>query len=189
MVSGGTLTAFSLIALGMVLIPGPNMVYVISRSLLFGSSGGLMAVVAVALGSVTHMLMAAFGISALVVRVPHALDVLRAAGAVVLAYLAWKALVAAPRMLDRQDMSRNGVGKTFGMGVAISLLNPTIALLYLTLLPQFIDAARGSVLRQTLVRGTAHILIGMFVNSGVVIMANGISQLSDRPNLARLRRL
>jgi threonine/homoserine/homoserine lactone efflux protein len=164
-------------------------VYVMSRSLLFGSSGGLMAVVAVALGSMTHMLMAAFGISALVVGVPHALDVLRAAGAVILAYLAWKALVAAPRRLERQDMSRNGVGKTFGMGVVISLLNPTIALLYLTLLPQFIDPARGSVFRQTLLLGTAHILIGIFVNSAAVIMANGISQLSDRPNLARLRRL
>jgi threonine/homoserine/homoserine lactone efflux protein len=189
MVSGGTLTAFSLIALGMALIPGPNMVYVMMRSQSFGPFGGLMAVVAVTLGVMTHLLMAAFGISALVVAVPHALEVLRVAGTVTLAYLAWKTWVTTARAFDPQDMSQSGGVKAFGLGILISLLNPAIALVYLTFLPPFIDTARGSVLQQTLVLGTVHILIEIFVNSGIAITANGILRFFDRPNLALLPRL
>jgi threonine/homoserine/homoserine lactone efflux protein len=189
MVSVGTLTVFSLIALAVAVIPGPNMVYVLSQSLSFGSSAGVLALAAVTIGLVTHMLAAAFGITALVIGVPHALSVLRVVGAVTLTYLALKALVAAPRAFDARGMSHCGVRKVFGLGIVVSLLNPAIALLYLTLLPQFINPARGSVLVQALVLGTTHIFIETFVNSAVVIAAKVLSRFANRPKLALPRRL
>ncbi|MGP1615123.1 MAG: LysE family translocator, partial [Pollutimonas bauzanensis] len=86
------LLAFAAIALGMVLTPGPNMVYLISRSICQGRAAGLISLGGVALGFVFYMLCAAFGITALVMAVPFAYDTIRYAGALYLLWLAWQAL-------------------------------------------------------------------------------------------------
>ena len=74
------LVAFALVALGMVLTPGPNMIYLISRSISQGRTAGLISLGGVALGFVVYMLCAAFGITALLFAVPYAYDALRFAG-------------------------------------------------------------------------------------------------------------
>jgi threonine/homoserine/homoserine lactone efflux protein len=87
-----SLLAFSFIALGMVLTPGPNMVYLISRSICQGHAAGFISLGGVALGFVFYMLCAAFGITAIVMAVPYAYDALRFGGALYLLYLAWQAV-------------------------------------------------------------------------------------------------
>ncbi|HXP97140.1 MAG TPA: LysE family translocator, partial [Telmatospirillum sp.] len=87
-----TLIAFGFVALGMVLTPGPNMVYLISRSICQGRAAGLISLGGVALGFVFYMFCAAFGITALLLAVPYAYDALRFGGAVYLLYLAWQAV-------------------------------------------------------------------------------------------------
>ena len=82
------LFAFALVALGMVLTPGPNMIYLISRSIIQGRVAGLISLGGVALGFVFYMVCAAFGLTALVFAVPYAYDALRLTGA---AYLLWLA--------------------------------------------------------------------------------------------------
>ncbi|WP_323022911.1 LysE family translocator [Pararhodobacter sp.] len=77
-----SLLGFALIALGMVLTPGPNMVYLISRSSCQGRVAGLISLGGVALGFVFYMVCAAFGITALVLAVPYAYDAIRFAGAI-----------------------------------------------------------------------------------------------------------
>lgn len=83
-----TLVAFAALCLGMVLTPGPNMIYLISRSLAQGPAAGLVSLGGVALGFLVYMLSAALGITAFMIAVPYAYDALRLAGA---AYLAWLA--------------------------------------------------------------------------------------------------
>lgn len=86
------LLAFSLVSLGMVLTPGPNMIYLISRSISQGPMAGLISLAGVALGFVFYMLCAAFGITVLVMAIPYAYDALRFGGALYLLYLAWQAV-------------------------------------------------------------------------------------------------
>src|SRR6201991_4909034 len=86
------LLAFALVSFGLVLTPGPNMIYLISRSLCQGRVAGLISLGGVALGFVVYMLCAAFGITALLFAVPYAYDALRFAGAAYLLWLAWQAL-------------------------------------------------------------------------------------------------
>ena len=86
------LIAFALVSLGMVLMPGPNMIYLISRSITQGPGAGLISLAGVALGFLFYMLSAALGITALVLAVPYAYDALRLAGAAYLLLLAWQAL-------------------------------------------------------------------------------------------------
>src|ERR1700751_5330237 len=92
MPSTSALLGFALISLGIVLTPGPNMIYVISRSLTQGPAAGIVSLGGVALGFVFYMLCAVFGITALLFAVPYAYDTLRFAGAAYLLWMAWQAV-------------------------------------------------------------------------------------------------
>lgn len=177
------LATFALVALGMVLTPGPNMIYLISRSISQGRSAGLISLGGVALGFVFYMLCAAFGITALVLAVPYAYDALRFGGALYLLYLAWQAVRPGGHSpFQMRDLPVDRPRKLFAMGFVTNLLNPKIAVLYLSLLPQFIDPAHGSVLGQSLALGMTQIVISLAVNALIVLMAGSIARfLTQRP--------
>lgn len=183
MIDPATVAAFGLIALGMVLTPGPNMVYLVSRSICQGPAAGLVSLGGVALGFVVYMLCAAFGITALVLAVPYAYDALRLAGAGYLLYLAWQAVrPGGHSAFEVRDLPRDGLARLFLMGLLTNLLNPKIAVLYLSLLPQFVDPAKGSVLAQSLLLGSAQIAVSVTVNALIALAAGSIAGfLAGRP--------
>jgi threonine/homoserine/homoserine lactone efflux protein len=177
------LLGFALVSFGMVLTPGPNMIYLISRSLAQGSAAGMISLGGVALGFVFYMLCAAFGITALLFAVPYAYDALRFGGALYLLWLAWQVLKPNGRSpFQVQELPPDGPRKLFAMGFVTNLLNPKIAMLYLALLPQFIDPAGGSVLMQSLVFGTIQIIISVSVHVMIALTAGSITGfLATRP--------
>lgn len=185
-----SLLAFAAIALGMVLTPGPNMVYLISRSICQGRAAGLISLAGVALGFVFYMLCAAFGITALVLAVPYAYDTVRIVGAAYLLWLAWQAVRPGGRSpFEVKDLPADSTGKLFAMGFLTNLLNPKIAVMYLSLLPQFIDPERGSVLGQALMLGSVQIAISLAVNTLIAISAASIAEfLTTRPAFAVIQR-
>jgi threonine/homoserine/homoserine lactone efflux protein len=176
--------AFALVALGMVLTPGPNMMYLISRSICQGRRAGLISLGGVALGFVFYMVCAALGITALVMTIPLAYDALRIGGALYLLYLAWQAVKPGGRSpFAVRDLPRDSTGRLFAMGLLTNLLNPKIAVLYLSLLPQFIQLGGGSVLAQSLWLGATQIVISISVNALIVVMAGSIAAfLGSRPS-------
>src|ERR1700754_1302850 len=183
-----SLLGFALLSLGMVLTPGPNMIYLISRSITQGHVAGLISLGGVALGFVFYMLCAAFGITALLFAVPYAYDALRLAGAAYLMWLAWQALKPNGRSpFQVRELKVDGPRKLFAMGFLTNLLNPKIAMLYLALLPQFIDPAQGSVLVQSLVLGTIQTVISVSVNGLIALSAGSIALFfSARPGWLRV---
>ena len=185
-----SLLGFALVSLGMVLTPGPNMIYLISRSITQGSSAGLISLGGVALGFVFYMLCAAFGITALLFAVPYAHDALRLAGAAYLMWLAWQALKPNGRSpFQVRKLAVDGPGKLFAMGLVTNLLNPKVAMLYLALLPQFIDPVQGSVLTQSLTLGFTQIAISVSVNALIALAAGSIALfLGTRPSWLLVQR-
>ncbi|SRR5579885_488900 len=185
-----TFLAFGLVAFGMVLTPGPNMIYVLSRSITQGPAAGLISVAGVMLGFVVYVLCAAFGITALVFAVPYAYDALRFAGAAYLLWLAWQALKPGGQSpLQVKKLRVDGPKKLFMMGFLTNLLNPKIAMLYLSLLPQFIDPAAGSTLKQALALGGEQIAISVVMNSIFALSAGSIALfLATRPSWALVQR-
>ena len=185
-----SLLAFALIALGMVLTPGPNMVYLISRSICQGRTAGLISLGGVALGFVFYMLCAALGITAIVMAVPYAYDALRFGGALYLLYLAWQAVKPGGRSLFQvKDLPKDSPRKLFMMGFLTNLLNPKIAVMYLSLLPQFISPDHGSVLVQSLALGFTQIIISVTVNAMIAIAAGSIAAfLASRPTWLVMQR-
>jgi threonine/homoserine/homoserine lactone efflux protein len=185
-----TLLGFALVSLGMVLTPGPNMIYLISRSITQGPGAGIVSLGGVALGFVFYMLCAAFGITALLFAVPYAYDALRFAGAAYLLWMAWQALKPGGRSpFQVKQLQVDGPRKLFAMGFVTNLLNPKIAMLYLALLPQFIDPVVGSVLTQSLALGSIQIVISVSVNAMIALAAGSIAVfLGTRPTWLLVQR-
>lgn len=178
-----SLLAFGLIALGMVLTPGPNMIYIISRSITQGRLAGLISLGGVFLGFIVYMVSAALGITALMMAVPFAYDALRFGGALYLLYLAWQAVKPGGRSpFAIKALPKDSPRKLFAMGFLTSLLNPKIAVMYLSLLPQFISPEHGSVLAQSLILGSIQIFVSVSVNAMIAMAAGTIAVfLSARP--------
>ncbi len=192
MIHSSSLIGFALLALGMVLTPGPNMVYVVSRSICQGRKAGLISLGGVGLAFIVYMFAAALGITSLLMAVPFAYDTLRFAGAAYLGWLAWQALKPGGRSpFALQQLPVDSPRRLFAMGFMTNLLNPKAALLYLSLLPQFIVPEAGSVFTQAVILGSVQIAISLSVNAMIALAAGSISGfLGTRPGwLAVQRRL
>jgi threonine/homoserine/homoserine lactone efflux protein len=181
---------FCLASVALVLTPGPNLLYLISRTLCQGRVAGLVSLAGTTTGFIVHILAASLGLSAVFLAVPVAYDVLRWAGAAYLVYLAWDSVRAgsgglfAPRTLPAAAPA-----KLFRMGLLTSILNPKVALFYVALFPQFVDPTRGSVLTQSLVLGATQIVIAVFGDTLFVLAAALIARwLATRPMWAAAQR-
>ncbi len=190
MPQASALFAFALISLGLVLTPGPNMIYLVSRSITQGPAAGVVSLGGVALGFVFYMLCAAFGVTALLFAVPYAYDALRFAGAAYLLWMAWQTIKPGGRSpFQVKKLALDSPRKLFAMGFVTNLLNPKIAMLYLALLPQFIDPAHGSVLTQSLALGSIQIAISVSVQTMITLAAGSIALfLGTRPTWMLVQR-
>ncbi len=177
-----SLFAFASLAFAVVLTPGPNMIYMISRAITQGRLAGLIAFSGVAVGFVIFLLCAAFGLTAIVFAVPYAYDVLRFAGAAYIGWLAFEALRPGGKSpFQVRTLPPVGPRRLFLAGLVTSLLNPKMAIFYLALLPNFIDPERN-VLLQSLVLGSTHIVISIVINSMIACAAGSIATfLMTRP--------
>jgi threonine/homoserine/homoserine lactone efflux protein len=169
---------------GMLAItPGPNMVYVMMRSVSQGTKAGLISLAGVMLGYLTYMFGAAFGITTLFLAIPSAGRILAVCGACYLIYLAWQMLRPggrSPLQIAAAPIERPH--RLFVMGATTSLLNPKLALIFLSLLPQFIDYRAGGVFRQSLTLGSSLIIAFACANATVAASAGSVAKfLTTRP--------
>jgi threonine/homoserine/homoserine lactone efflux protein len=172
---------FALAALVLVLTPGPNMIYCISRTLCQGRSAGLISLGGVVLGFVVHLLAASFGLTALLLAVPLAFDTIKLAGAMYLLWLAWQAVKPgglAP--FETRELPHDPPRTLFLMGFMTNLLNPKVALFYLSFFPQFLHPERGELLLQSLSLGSVQIGISTGVNTVLVCFAAGMAGFLNR---------
>lgn len=192
--AGGMLVA----ALVMVLTPGPNMLYLLSRSVSQGRAAGLVSLAGTGVGFLVYLAAATLGLTAFFAAVPWMYVALKAAGVAYLGWLAWKALrPGAPWLFGGGAASAAGVAaveheprwKLFCNGLLTNLLNPKVAVMYAALLPQFIDPSRGYVAAQGLVLGGLQIGVSLLVNGALVLAAGSLAGfLAARPGWAKVQR-
>lgn len=184
MISFGTMIAFAAVALGMVCAPGPNMIYLISRSVTQGKVAGMISLFGVMLAFVVYIVATMMGLSALFLTVPILYSMIKWAGAVYLLWLAWKAIRpgSSRNILEPQSLAIESPKKLFMMGFMTNLLNPKAAVLYVSLLPQFIDPTRGSILGQSATLGLLQMSISFIVNLLIILVASHVvSWFGKRP--------
>jgi threonine/homoserine/homoserine lactone efflux protein len=189
-VAAAAVLGIALVALGLVLTPGPNMIYLVSRTLAQGRSAGLVSLLGVAAGFFVYLLGSAVGLTALFTVVPLLYDAVRLLGAAYLLWLAWQAVRGGGgSVFVARPLAPHSPRRLFVMGLVTNLLNPKIAILYVSLLPQFIDPRRGHVATQGLVLGLVQIAIAVTVNGLIVLAAGRIARwLAQRPVWIRIQR-
>ncbi len=167
---------FAAASLLMVLTPGPNMIYLISRSICQGRKAGVTSLLGVVAGFFVHLMAAALGLTAVFMAVPMAYEVLKWAGALYLLWLAWQALKPGARSpFEAQQLPADSPRKLMTMGFLTSALNPKIAMFYLSIFPQFIHPEYGSVFSQSIILGLTQITVSFSVNLLIALFAAGIA--------------
>lgn len=177
-------------ALGLVLTPGPNMMYLVSRTVSQGRRAGLVSLGGVAVGFGVYLAAATAGITAVFAVVPELYLSLKLAGAAYLLYLAWKTVrPGGVSAFAPAELPADSPRKLFTMGLVTNLLNPKIAILYMALIPQFVVTAHGRVWLQSLCLGSIQIAIAITVNGLIVLSAGAIAGfLAGRPLWLRIQR-
>ncbi|NIF04620.1 LysE family translocator [Chryseobacterium sp. Tr-659] len=164
---------FILAALVLVISPGPNMIYLISKSITQGRKSGFISLAGVVCGFLFHIIMVSFGLTAVLLAVPLAYTVLKTIGTLYLLYLAYQAIK--PRSKNIFEVDHNGAydgpKKLFTVGFLTNVLNPKVAVFYLSFFPQFIKPEYGSVFTQSLELGVVQVLISFSVNFLIVLTA------------------
>lgn len=189
-VSAAAAAGMAVTALGMVLTPGPNMVYLVSRSVGQGRTAGLVSLAGTVVGFLVYLATANLGLAVVFVVVPWLYVGLKAAGVVYLAYLAWQALRPGGRgMFEVHSLRRDSAGTLFRNGLVTNLLNPKAAVMYLALIPQFVDPAAGHTTAQGFTLGAIQITVSLVVNALIVLGAGTIAGfLAARPRWAAWQR-
>ncbi len=169
-----TLLVFTAAAVAFCLVPGPNVIYIVTRTLSEGRRVGLGSVLGVATAGVVHVILAALGLSALLASSAAAFDTVRFAGAAYLVFLGLRALArrAFPEASREPGVAWPDPRAAYRQGFVVNLLSPKTALFFLALLPQFVDPGAGSAASQVVVLGSVLLVVGI-VNDGLYAVAAG----------------
>jgi threonine/homoserine/homoserine lactone efflux protein len=170
-IDAASLALFMTATLALNLAPGPDMLYVSTRSLAQGRRAGIISALGIAAGAVVHTIAIASGLAALLRAVPVAYEIVRWAGAVYLIWLGIQALRSKAGPLARAPVDRASEWAIFRQGMVTNLLNPKVALFFLAFLPQFVAPERGSVALQIVALGCLFNFSGTLVNIGVAWLA------------------
>jgi threonine/homoserine/homoserine lactone efflux protein len=185
-----TLAVFAVAAVTLLVIPGPAVLYIVSRSVGQGRAAGLASVCGIHVGSLLHVAAAALGLSALLVSSALAYDTVRWLGAAYLVWLGVQRLLARDEDTGPAGAARERLGRVFAQGVVVNVLNPKTALFFFAFLPQFVDAAAGSVPLQVVVLGATFVGLGLVTDGAYALLAaTGAGLLRRRRGVARASRL
>ena len=171
-----TLALFSLAALALLVIPGPAVLYVVTRSVDQGRRAGVASVLGVHLGTSVHIAAAALGISALLASSAAAFTVVKLVGAAYLVLLGVRRILTREAPSDDAPGVRTDLRKVVAQGVVVNVLNPKTALFFLAFLPQFIDPAKGHVGLQVLALGGVFILLGLISDTTYALVGSAAGE-------------
>jgi threonine/homoserine/homoserine lactone efflux protein len=190
MPEASTLALFAAAALALLVVPGPAVLYVVSRSVDQGRAAGLVSVCGIHLGTLVHVAAAALGLSALLVSSALAYDTVRYLGAAYLVWLGLQRLLARDQDLVPERPRRERLGRIFAQGVVVNVLNPKTALFFFAFLPQFVEVSKGAVPLQVAVLGVVFLLLGLVSDGAYALLAAaGASRLKGSRRAARASRL
>ena len=183
------LALFAFAVLLLALTPGPVWVYLLSRTLAQGRRAGYFSLLGVMAGVFVHVLLAAFGLSVVLLALPLAFDAIKLAGCAYLLWLAYTTLRGGGMSFTPQPLDPVPDRVLFRQAMMAAIVNPKLAVFYLSLFPQFIAPTAGSVLLQSLTLGVLHVIVSSFVDGALVTLAGFLAAwFSTRPLWLRTQR-
>ncbi|TWT26055.1 LysE family translocator [Planomicrobium sp. CPCC 101110] len=174
------LGAFILVVCGLFLIPGPAVLLLVTRSAQAGAKTGIITGLGIATGDFIHVLLAAVGISAILMTSPAAFTVIKIAGAAYLICMGIQAFSAKASPINRPVVIQSSFPKIYWHGLLVEAVNPKTALFFLALFPQFVHPESGSIITQFLLLGVVFVGLTVIYTTGLAVFTGTVSQLIDR---------
>jgi len=166
----------------LALAPGPDNIFVLTQSALYGKRSGILITLGLCTGLVFHTCLVAFGVATIIQTSDWALSALKVIGALYLVYLAWQ-------MLNSQTDELSGKGvvvsdtNLYLRGIVMNVTNPKVSIFFLAFLPQFASSNYGAITPQIILLGTIFGAVSLFIFSGISILASKLGDLLKRkPN-------
>jgi len=181
--------AFAVASLALLVVPGPSVLYIVTRSMDQGRAAGLVSVLGIHTGSIVHVTAAALGLSAILASSALTYGIVKYVGAAYLIWLGIRALRG--RDEGRPDVEGKGhsLRRIYAQGVVVNVLNPKTALFFLAFLPQFVDVSKGSVPLQVVLLGLTFILLGFISDGSYALVSARVSRrLASRRRSGIVRR-
>ncbi len=190
MPEGTTILVVALASLVLVVIPGPAVIYILTRSVSQGRDAGLVSAIGVNLGSTVHVFAAVAGLTVLLASSTAAYTAVKWAGVVYLAWIGIRTLMSDDEGFSEPAVEPAGLKRIFIQGVLVNMLNPKVAIFFLAFLPQFVDPNAPNAATQTLVLGLTLVTIGLISDSVYAVIGGSLGDLfRKRPGAARASRI
>ena len=189
MPDASTFLLFAIAALGLLVVPGPAVLYIVTRSIHHGRAAGLVSVLGVATGSLVHVAAATLGLSALLMSSALAFEAVKLLGAAYLIWLGIRTLRGRDEDGLPEDDEPADLRRAYVQGVVVNVLNPKTALFFLAFLPQFVDPDAGPAAPQMLMLGALFVTLGCLSDGTYALVASRLGEwLRSRPGFGRNRR-
>lgn len=181
------LLLFAAATMALLVVPGPAVVYIVTRSVAQGRTAGLLSVLGIHAGTVVHVAAAALGVTVLLAASPVAFTVVQYLGAGYLVYLGVQKLRQRHDAEPAAEPVVESGARLFGQGVLVNVLNPKTAMFFLAFIPQFVDPERGWVPLQMVLFGVGFIVLGILSDGAYALLASMLSGRLRRSVATRRR--
>ncbi|MFI6501702.1 LysE family translocator [Nonomuraea typhae] len=183
-----TLAVFCAATMAILIVPGPAVVFIVTRSVAQGRAAGIVSVLGVHAGSLVHVAAAALGLTALLAASATAFTVVKFAGVAYLLYLGIRKLLSKPVPEEELTLKEQSRWRMFGEGFVVNVLNPKTAIFFLAFLPNFVNPAAGPVAPQIMLLGAIWVVLGL-ASDGTFALASSALAGRLRRSLKARRRL
>lgn len=168
------------------LVPGPDNIFVLMQSALYGRKSGVLVTLGLCSGLIVHTTIVAFGVAAIFQTSVLAFNLLKIIGAGYLLYLAWLAFKARPDKLESHEAKQRSGMALYRRGVIMNITNPKVSIFFLAFLPQFADPNLGSLSLQIFLLGAVFIALTFIIFSAVAFLAGSLGAWLGKSERAQL---
>lgn len=183
------LLVFALASIGLLLIPGPAVLYIVAHGIEHGRKAAVVSALGVETGAFVHAVAATLGLSAILLSSATAFSAVKYVGAAYLIILGIKTLRTRDDAAASVDRQPKRLRDLYTRGTVVNILNPKVALFFFAFLPQFVDPDRGSVAAQTLLLGVIFVLLAACTDCCYAMISGSAGGLlKNNPRFANFRR-
>ena len=175
MIDPSKLYLFMGAAIALLLLPGPAVLYITTRSATQGRLAGLVSVLAIETANLIQAIAAGLGLSAILLSSALAFDVVKYLGAAYLIYLGIRKLMVSDHGMENEKVQPESLARIYWQGFAVNILNPKTALFFFAFLPQFVDPAKGNVTGQNLFLGAVFVGLALLTDSLYALLASSLA--------------
>jgi threonine/homoserine/homoserine lactone efflux protein len=181
-----TVLTFFTASVILALAPGPDNIFVLTQSALYGKASGLWVTLGLCTGLIVHTAAVALGVAVIFQVSAVAFSVLKTVGACYLLYLAWQAFRASATRLNTGENRGISFSRLYRRGIIMNVTNPKVSIFFLAFLPQFADPGRGSLTLQIILLGFIFFISTVLVFGSVALLAGTLGEWLNKSRKAQL---